>query len=108
MRYYPLVGVVIGILSAELYGGSLRLFSPWVATTLAIVGLVLFSGALHVDGFADMCDGFYGQRKRDQILAIMKDSHSGAMAIVGVACLLALKIAFLEAWTCTARCGVSS
>jgi adenosylcobinamide-GDP ribazoletransferase len=95
MRYYPLVGAAIGALSAVLYEGALRLFSPAVAVVSAIVGLILFSGALHVDGFADMCDGFYGHRKREQVLAIMKDSHSGAMAIVGVICLLALKIALL-------------
>ena len=32
---------------------------------------------------------------RDRILAIMKDSRSGAMAIVGIFCLLAMKIALL-------------
>jgi adenosylcobinamide-GDP ribazoletransferase len=95
LRYYPLVGAVLGALSAVLFGGTLRLFSPNVAAVSAVIGLVVLSGALHLDGFADMCDGFYGNRDRDRILAIMKDSHSGAMAIVGVFCLLALKIALL-------------
>jgi adenosylcobinamide-GDP ribazoletransferase len=95
MCYYPLVGAALGVLGAGLYEGALRLFSPAVAIVSAVVGLILFSGALHVDGFADMCDGFYGHRDRDQILAIMKDSHIGAMAAIGVVCLLALKIAFL-------------
>jgi adenosylcobinamide-GDP ribazoletransferase len=95
MRYYPLVGAVLGILSAGLLTLALRGFSTSVAVVTAVIGLILFSGALHLDGFADMCDGFYGHHERDRILAIMKDSHSGAMAIVGVFCLLALKIALL-------------
>jgi adenosylcobinamide-GDP ribazoletransferase len=96
MRYYPVVGAVLGILGASVYWLMTRCFSPNVAIVSAVLILILFSGALHLDGFADMCDGFYGQRDRDRILAVMKDSHSGAMAIVGIVCLLAMKIALLS------------
>ena len=96
MRYYPLVGAVLGGLSAIFFWGALQLFTPAVAAVCGVTGLILFSGALHLDGFADMCDGFYGNRSRERILAIMKDSRSGAMAIVGVFCLLALKGALLS------------
>jgi adenosylcobinamide-GDP ribazoletransferase len=96
MRYYPIVGALLGVLAAGVFAGALRLFSPIVAVVSVVVALVLFSGALHLDGFADMCDGFYGHRDRDQVLAIMKDSHIGAMAAIGIFCLLALKIAFLS------------
>ncbi|MFA5976221.1 MAG: adenosylcobinamide-GDP ribazoletransferase [Elusimicrobiota bacterium] len=96
MRYYPLIGAVLGGLSAVLFWAGLKLFTPMVATVCGMTGLILFSGALHLDGFADMCDGFYGNRSREKILAIMKDSHSGAMAIVGVFGLLAMKGALLS------------
>ena len=94
-RFYPLVGGLLGTLSAGIYLLALRFFSPGVASVGAIVALIGLSGALHLDGFADMCDGFYGHHDRRKILAIMKDSRSGAMAIVGVFCLLSLKIALL-------------
>jgi adenosylcobinamide-GDP ribazoletransferase len=94
MRYYPVVGAVIGILSAIVFWSIARSFPRNVAVVAAVISLIILSGALHLDGFADMCDGFYGQR--DRILAIMKDSHSGAMAIIGIVCLLAMKIVLLS------------
>jgi len=96
MRWYPVVGAFIGGLSAAFYLLSLQFFSPGAASVAGVVGLIVFSGALHIDGFADTCDGFYGQRDRADILRIMKDSHVGSMAVVGVFGLLALKIAFLS------------
>jgi adenosylcobinamide-GDP ribazoletransferase len=95
MRYYPLVGAILGGMSALLLKAALWWFSPSVAVVSAVVGLIIFSGAFHLEGFADMCDGFHGHHDRQRILAIMKDSRAGPMAIVGVFCLLALKIALL-------------
>jgi adenosylcobinamide-GDP ribazoletransferase len=96
MGFYPLVGALLGGLGALVFRVTLHYFSPTVAVVAAVVSLIVFSGGLHLDGFADMCDGFYGHRDRDQILAIMKDSRSGAMAIMGVFSLLALKVALLS------------
>lgn len=63
---------------------------PMVAL-LDLVTLILISGALHLDGVADTADGLYGRRSPDQALAIMKDSHVGAMGLVAVVCCLAFK-----------------
>ena len=101
MRWYPLVGALLGMLSALVYAGALHVFSPGVAVVAAVVSLIVFSGALHLEGLADVCDAFYGQRDREQVLAILKDSHVGPMAIVGVFCLLALKLALLARFTPT-------
>jgi len=102
MRWYPLVGSALGAISAFSFWIALRLFSFPVAIVAAVVTLIVVSGALHLDGFADMCDGFYGGHDRERILAIMKDSRSGAMAIVGVFSLLSLKMSLLasqdESW----------
>lgn len=95
MLYYPLVGALLGALSAAVFWIILHTISFPAAAVSAVIALVVFSGALHLDGLADMCDGFYGGKDPARILAIMKDSHCGAMAIVGVSCLLALKIALL-------------
>jgi len=96
MRYYPLIGAILGGASALLLKAALWWFSPTIAVVCAVVGLIIFSGALHLEGFADMCDGFGGPHDRQRILAIMKDSRSGPMAIIGIFCLLTLKIAFLS------------
>lgn len=95
MRYYPLVGLAMGAMLAAAQHVLSRGLPPVPVATIVLVLLVILSGALHMDGFADMCDGFYKGRDKSEILAIMKDSHSGAMAVVGIACLFALKLSFL-------------
>ena len=48
-----------------------------------VVVLLSFSGCLHLDGLADTADGFLSSRSRERILEIMKDSHIGAMGVIG-------------------------
>jgi len=95
MRYYPLVGLGLGTMLAAVQYSLSHWLPALPVATIALVLLVILSGALHMDGFADMCDGFYKGRNKTEILSIMKDSHSGAMAVVGIACLFALKLSFL-------------
>jgi len=56
-----------------------------------VVFLAVLTGALHLDGLADTADGLYGGRTREKALAIMKDSRTGAMGVVAVACCLLAK-----------------
>lgn len=96
MRYYPLIGLGLGaLLAAAQYFLSKRL-APLPVAAVLLVLLVLLSGALHWDGVADLCDGFYKGKDKAEILAIMKDSHCGAMAIIAIVCLFALKLSFLS------------
>ena len=96
-RYFPLVGVIIGLIAALSYA----LLSPFLGTLLAIIlsmALTIFTtGAFHEDGFADMCDGFGGGWKKDQILTIMKDSRLGTYGVTGLLLMLATK--FLALFT---------
>lgn len=95
LRYYPLIGLGLGaVLVAAQYALSKRL-APLPTAAVVLVLLVVLSGALHWDGVADLCDGFYKGKDKSEILAIMKDSHCGAMAIVAIVCLFALKLSFL-------------
>jgi adenosylcobinamide-GDP ribazoletransferase len=96
-RYFPLVGVLVGVLNV----GTWWLAAHWFATTVA-VGLMLavsllLTGAFHEDGFADACDGFGGGTNPERVLAIMKDSRIGTYGAIGIAMLLALKWATLVA-----------
>jgi cobalamin 5'-phosphate synthase/cobalamin synthase len=58
---------------------------------IVIVG-VLITGALHLDGLADMADGFGGGRSRDEVLRIMRDHAIGAYGSIALTLVLALKI----------------
>lgn len=96
-RYFPLVGLLVGLFGALVYGLAVLLFPPAIAVLLSMVATVLLTGAFHEDGFADACDGFGGGWQREQVLAIMKDSRVGSYASIGLILLLAIKFSALEA-----------
>lgn len=96
-RYFPLVGLLVGLIGALVYGISVLLFTPSVAVLLSMAATVLLTGAFHEDGFADVCDGFGGGHRREHVLTIMKDSRVGSFAAVGLFLLLVIKFSTLEA-----------
>ncbi|MBI2119882.1 MAG: adenosylcobinamide-GDP ribazoletransferase [Elusimicrobia bacterium] len=91
MIFYPLVGLCIGLLTLWIYSLSEKFFIPSISLIFAFIAGIIFTGALHLDGFADSCDGFYAGKNKEEILKIMKDSRIGTMAVVGLFCLLLLK-----------------
>lgn len=95
--YFPLVGWIVGGISALVFGISAAFLPPSVALVLSMIAGVLATGALHEDGFADSCDGFGAGWDKTQILWIMKDSTVGVYAVIGLGLLLALKFVALHA-----------
>lgn len=67
------------------------------AAAMAIVALVLATGALHEDGLADIADGFGGGRTRERRLEIMKDSRIGAFGACALGLGLILRVSLLAA-----------
>ncbi len=94
-RYFPLVGWLVGAISAGVIWLSLRVFPTPVAVLLGMGTAMLLTGAMHEDAFADSCDGFGGGWTREQTLHIMQDSRIGAYGAVGLMMLLALKFTAL-------------
>lgn len=82
--FFPLVGMAIGALLV----GVNWLICPWVNRQLCdailIAILALVTGALHLDGLADVCDGLAARGGRERFLAVMKDSQIGAVGAVGL------------------------
>jgi len=89
--FFPVVGFAIGGLLA----GVDWLISPCIARPLCdallIALLALVTGALHLDGLADVCDGLAARGGRERFLAVMKDSQVGAVGAVGLVLGLLLK-----------------
>jgi adenosylcobinamide-GDP ribazoletransferase len=77
-KYFPLVGLAVGAVAAELY----YLLSTHIPVAVIALLMVLFStlvtGGLHEDGLADAVDAFGGGWNRQQVLEIMKDSRIGS------------------------------
>ena len=71
--------------------------SPLLASTLLVVLLLALTGALHADGLMDTCDAVFGHATPERRLEIMRDPHTGAFGVVGLVCVVVLKMAALDA-----------
>lgn len=95
--YFPLVGLLVG----GFLVGIDRLFSLYlpsgVTAALVLTGWILCTGALHLDGFLDTCDGLFGGRTPEDRLRILRDERVGAFAVIGGILLLLLKFESLTA-----------
>lgn len=87
-RYYPLVGVMIGLLAALVHLAAIELFPVSLAALVIVVVTLMMTGALHEDGFADCCDGLGGGRTRERALEIMRDSRLGTYGAAGLGLML--------------------
>lgn len=97
--WYPLVGLVIGGLVWLVWAGGRLFFPPQVAGVIALIAWVALSGGLHLDGFADCCDGLLASAPTQRRLEIMKDPHLGAFGVIGLVLVLFLKTVTLAAIT---------
>jgi len=95
MVFFPLVGLSIGGCLFLIYRGGSLIFSPLLTNLLVLLGWIVITGALHLDGFMDTVDGLSGGRNREERLKIMSDSSTGAKGVVGLVSLLGLKFLLL-------------
>jgi len=94
--YFPMVGLIIGFILAGL-SWILRFVLPLgIVSVLSLVILVILTGALHLDGFADTCDGLSGHKTVEDRWRIMRDSRVGAFGVIGIALLLLTKFVSLN------------
>ena len=100
-RFFPLVGLVLGIcyaLAAWLLLYALGMRS--LTAALLLILPLLLTGGLHADGFMDTADGVFSGRERARKLEIMKDSRVGAFGVVSFVMLMFVQFALLSdmAW----------
>ena len=91
--YFPLVGLLLACLLWLLVLLLAPLVPQLALAALLVVGLVILTGGLHLDGLMDTCDGLFGGSTRERKLEIMRDSRVGSFGVLGGACILLLKFA---------------
>ena len=82
---FPFLGLVVGglwCLLTFLPAGDARAF-------LLTAAPFLLTGCIHLDGFMDCCDAIFSRRDLEKRQQILKDSHVGSFAVIGMT-LLAL------------------
>jgi adenosylcobinamide-GDP ribazoletransferase len=97
--FYPLVGLIIGLLVwgvSRLLTG-LETPSSDLAAALVLVAWVWVTGGLHLDGLADTADAWIGGLgDRNRTLEIMKDPRSGPFAVMALVLVLLCKWAAIN------------
>jgi adenosylcobinamide-GDP ribazoletransferase len=94
-HWFPLVGLLIGVLlTAALWLGSR--IDPWLGALLTLLLWVWITGALHLDGLADMSDALgASHRDRERFLTVLADPHLGTFGAVSLVLQLAFKLIVL-------------
>ena len=100
LLFLPVVGLEIGLLWA-----GLAWLCRWLALPPLVAGLLLsgypylVTGFLHLDGFMDVTDAVRSWRDLEKRREILKDSHVGSFAVIGVVLLLLAGFALLSSGT---------
>lgn len=92
--WFPVVGALLGaalLLLGQVMAGWT---SPLVAVVLLVSLEVVVTGALHLDGLADLADGL-GGHDRESRLRIMRDHATGVYGTAAVVLALLLEVALL-------------
>lgn len=81
---FPVVGAMIGMITAAVYAGTNELVSIAPSTALALIAGVLITGAFHLDGLADAADALVGGTTPERRLEILKDSRHGTYGVAAI------------------------
>ncbi len=98
MRYmmcaFPFVGVFEAFFCFLIlwFGSFFSCNQLFLAAALTIAPLIV-SGGVHLDGYCDTSDALSSQAPREKKIAILKDPHCGAFAVIAVVCYLLLYFA---------------
>lgn len=92
MKFYPLIGLIIGVLwSIIYYLASILNASIILKSSIITIVPFIITGMLHLDGFMDVCDAILSRRSKEEKLRILKDSATGAFAVIPLVILFFLQ-----------------
>lgn len=92
MKFYPIIGLIVGGIWSIIYYliGILNVPAILKSAIIMIVPFIV-TGMLHLDGFMDVCDAILSRRDREEKLRILKDSATGAFAVISLVILFFLQ-----------------
>lgn len=97
LGFLPLIGLAIGIVWSAAYFGLVYLGFPFFVVSFIITFLPFaLCGFMHMDGFMDCCDAIMSRRPLEDRQRILKDSNTGAFAVVSMIFLVLGYFCFLS------------
>ncbi len=98
-RYFPLVGLLVGLMAAVTWWLASWVLPPALAVLCSMAATIYLTGAFHEDGLADSADGLGGGIDRARQLEIMQDSRLGSYGAIALVGVLLFKFQALSALT---------
>lgn len=84
LPYFSLVGLIIGIFNLLIFYIFSFLGVSLLSAVFWLLANTFITGALHIDGLADTCDGLLSYRDKEAMLEIMKDSRIGTNGVIAI------------------------
>ena len=84
MYFFPLVGIVIGLIVGSIGFGLSLFLDPLIVSLLVVASITIITGIHHTDGLADFADGLMVKGTKEKKLAAMKDLSTGSAGITAV------------------------
>jgi adenosylcobinamide-GDP ribazoletransferase len=93
--WFPFVGLLIGgAVGSVLF--AIGHVNVLIAAVVGVVAWVGLTGAIHLDGLADLSDALgAAHRDRERFFAVLRDPHLGTFGVVSVVLTVMLKVAAL-------------
>lgn len=92
MKFYPIIGLIVGcIWSIIYYFTDILNISIILKSAIIMIVPFIITGMLHLDGFMDVCDAILSRRDKEEKLRILKDSATGAFAVISLVILFFLQ-----------------
>ena len=105
--FFPLAGLLIGGILYVFYLLLKCINLPIQLQAGFLLAIWVFlSGGLHLEGLADMVDGFSGGENKEDIIRIMKDGSIGAKGAIVLILLILLKYLLLYSLTESSKGGI--
>lgn len=84
MYFFPIVGIVIGLIVGSFGFGLSFIFDPLLVGLLVVTSIAIITGIHHADGLADFADGLMVKGSKDKKIQAMKDISTGSAGIVSI------------------------
>lgn len=92
IAFFHLIGVLQGLILILFYRFADYFYLTSILFASISIAISFFiTGGIHLDGFCDTCDGIFCHADKQKRLEILKDSHVGAFAIIGLGILFVLR-----------------
>lgn len=100
LGFLPTIGLVIGLLWAAIYVGLVYLGFPFLVVSFILAFLPFaLCGFMHMDGFMDCSDAIMSRRPLEDRQRILKDTHTGAFAVISAVFMILGYFAFISTAT---------